>query len=227
MKKFYALTIATLCFFVLSAQSSNRHFLTLGISNDQLHFKTTYQEKIFSNNSSYTSRTHLKERHKAAGIQLGYTYHLNPRWEFSLRSSYSGAKYIAQKGIFDTIDIQNTFIELPKEYPRTYRALWTETLAFWSATTPSSPLKIQLGMGVSYLLYQHHYRAGFSYNLDFEQYDFEIYNNEKGSSWGIPLQLQFQYVIHPRYTLGINFRGNLFFDGHGQSGTTLFGAYRL
>ena len=226
MKKLYTLTSALFIVFTLHAQNNGDHFLSLGLSNDQFHFRTTYEQHAFSSNSSYTSRQSLVERNKALGLQIGYTYHLSERWQFSLRNNYSGDRFLAQEGVFDTLDINNLFIELPKEYTRKYRTNWTEALAFWN-WRQYSRLSLQLGVGISYLVYWDNYRTGFSYNLDFEQYDFERYLKQKGNSWGIPLQFQMQYAVLKQLWIGLTLRANPFFDGHSQTGTSIFCAYRI
>jgi hypothetical protein len=227
MKKLYSLTFTLFTVFALQAQNRGDHFLSFGLSNDQFHYRTTYEQHAFSSNSSYTSRQSLVERNTAIGFQLGYTYHLSDRWQFSLRNNYSGDQHLAQEGIFDTLDMNDLFIELPREHIRKYRTNWTEALAFWSLNRKHSRLNVQLGIGVSYLVYWNSYRAGFSYNLDFGQYHFEQYKIEKGNSWGIPLQFQMQYPIFRRFWLGLILRANPSFEGHGQTSATVFCAYRL
>ncbi|MEL7220917.1 MAG: hypothetical protein AAGJ93_06330 [Bacteroidota bacterium] len=226
MKIITTLSFLLLSFLSLDAQNNGKHALSIGLSNDQFHFRTDYMSHIFSDNTAASSYQTIVERNKTIGFQLGYTYHLRERWQLSLRNNYSGDRFIAQRGIFDSLMVDDALIELPREHNRRYRINWTEALVFWAFDSPYYDLSLHLGTGVSYQIYSFDYRSGYSYDAQFEQYDYQEFQHRKGNSWGIPLQFQLQYPLNDQLYLGLNFRGNLFFNAPNQSGTNLYCAYR-
>ena len=230
MKNFNLLFLfAVLSLPSLFCQSFPQQSVSFGLSRNTLYLYAPGEYRVYGGNSSHRSVWDTSDATPVRGIGLsaGYDLQWSPRWEASLRASYSGnteeelilrmSGYSSSAGSYD-----HTFQRSHK-----YRALWFEGLLFrrilGSYVTPD----IQLGTGITYLLLSQDYLSGFDFDLDRGIYDVQYFSKRRKARLGLPLQIQVKYPISPDFKIGINAYANLLFDGSAVTGVTAFATYRL
>jgi hypothetical protein len=208
--------------FLLIAQKTTDQRLLFGISQSHLHLHTTDYYKIYDSNGSGTFGISEIYHSRGPGLNVGYSRKISPRWELTARVNYAGKK--VQDTIQNSFSRPGTF--LPETRSRTYRAFWSEAMAFWRIIGDRSLADLQLGTGIAHLYYRQEYDSGYIFNLDFNQFDVKYYTIERKGSFGIPIHLQFQYPINYNWKIGFAAQVNSFFNGAQQTGVTAFAAYR-
>lgn len=222
MRTFYLFCFSLLPILLL-AQSSNKVYVSLGISQAHARFLTTEKYEIYSVNSSVRASSSLTRYSRAPGLTLGVSRLLHPRWELAARLNYTGATV---QDTIRTLRFADYNLDISQLRERKYRAFSAEALLFWRLVGDHSLLDVQLGTGLAYLQIDQNYSSGFRYNEDTEVFtNYTTFENTH--HLGIPVHLQAQYPLNYHFKIGAAIYVNAYFeDGRQQSGLSAFVAYR-
>lgn len=229
MKTLYAVLGVVLLFFgpFAMGQSKLTQRVSFGVSQNDIYLFTENHYEITGDRTSSLAIYYSNESVNAMGWYAGYGLELSDRWEVALRLNYSGRNMSERVLELSGQTTNNGDFEYVFDRPRKYRALWQESLIFWRVFGPNVKPDIQIGTGFTYLYYTQDYRSGFEFDLDRATFEVEYFTRERKHSFGIPMQLQFQYPITYRFKVGFSVYGHHFFDGNEITGYSALVSYRL